>query len=350
MTILAGGTYASLRDLADYGACLGFDDAENIMDARRVDPDKRALLLAGNRRGSMVTLKEPCEEGWKTRMVHAFCPRLFSAINLPDEVLASRTILVPLVRSADNIKANRDPADHETWPIDRRTLIDDLWLLGLCHVVEVRGFYRMIPDHTPLAGRNLEPWRAVLSVARWLQEDHGVTGIFDRMNNLAIGYQEERADIERANPVRVLVLALDEMLKAEEDEVIDCAPGELAEKMNDVARSEELEHVGDSFTNSRKVGSLLKRLRATRGSRTSSSKRWRMSRNDLDVVARAYGIYLGVEGDSSTLGHAECAVSAVHAVCEVTPICSALEAEKRDTEKHLVSANSLNWDDAEVAQ
>ncbi len=30
--ILAGGSYASLRDLANYGACLAFDDAENISD------------------------------------------------------------------------------------------------------------------------------------------------------------------------------------------------------------------------------------------------------------------------------------------------------------------------------
>lgn len=57
--ILAGGSYASLRDLADYGAMLAFDDAENLSDPRRTDPDKRALLLAGNRRGNSVPLKEP---------------------------------------------------------------------------------------------------------------------------------------------------------------------------------------------------------------------------------------------------------------------------------------------------
>ena len=52
--ILAGGSYASLRDLADYGATLCFDDAENVMDLKRGDPDKRALLLAGNRRGNNI--------------------------------------------------------------------------------------------------------------------------------------------------------------------------------------------------------------------------------------------------------------------------------------------------------
>ena len=37
MVVLAGGTYATLRDMADYGATLAFDDCENIMDAKRVD-------------------------------------------------------------------------------------------------------------------------------------------------------------------------------------------------------------------------------------------------------------------------------------------------------------------------
>jgi hypothetical protein len=34
-----------LRDMADYGATLAFDDAEHLSDPARTDPDKRALLL-----------------------------------------------------------------------------------------------------------------------------------------------------------------------------------------------------------------------------------------------------------------------------------------------------------------
>ena len=92
--ILAGGTFASLRDLADYGATLAFDDAENVSDPRKTDPDKRALFLAGNRRGVKVPVKEVgADKQWHTRYVNAFCPRFFSAIHLPDPVLASRTSL-----------------------------------------------------------------------------------------------------------------------------------------------------------------------------------------------------------------------------------------------------------------
>lgn len=109
-TILAGGSYASLRDLADYGATLAFDDAENLSDPRRSDPDKRTLLLAGNRRGNTVPVKEPGpDRTWKTRHVGTFCPRLFSAIRLPDEVLAGRSTIIPLIRTPDRYRANADP-------------------------------------------------------------------------------------------------------------------------------------------------------------------------------------------------------------------------------------------------
>ncbi len=91
---------AALRDLADHGATLAFDDAENLSDPRRTDPDKRTLLLAGNRRGNTVPMKERVVDGWKTRYVNTFSFRLFSATQLPDPILASRTIVVPLIRYA----------------------------------------------------------------------------------------------------------------------------------------------------------------------------------------------------------------------------------------------------------
>ena len=103
---------------------LRFDDCETIMDKRRADPDKRALMLAGNRKGTMITLKEPKgAREWEIRHVHAYSARLFSAIDLPDYVLGSRAITIPLVRSLDEARARVDPTDHETWPTDHRRLL-----------------------------------------------------------------------------------------------------------------------------------------------------------------------------------------------------------------------------------
>jgi hypothetical protein len=162
--VLSGGSYASLRDLADYGATLGFDDAEGIMDVKRCDPDKRALLLAGNRRGATVTVKEPDGDRWVTRLIHTFCPRLFSAIRLLDDVLASRTITVPLVRSCDPDRARAEPLDHAAWPCDRRHLLDDLWAVGLTALPLLREYdARAAAASGMLAGN----WNRGAPSSRW---------------------------------------------------------------------------------------------------------------------------------------------------------------------------------------
>jgi hypothetical protein len=206
--ILAGGSYASLRDLADYGATLCFDDAENVMDLKRGDPDKRALLLAGNRRGNTIPVKEPVNgRAWRTRHVQTFCPRLFSTIRLPDQVLASRTIIVPLIRTADRDKANADPLDYRLWPTPRDQLVNDLWGLALSQCATLPRYDAQIADTATLLGRNLEPWRAILAVAQWLT-DYGVTDLYRRMEALSQAYQKERLDLEGADLIPLVIQAL----------------------------------------------------------------------------------------------------------------------------------------------
>ena len=62
-----------------------------------MDPEKRELLLAGNRRGAKVPLKEPNgDRTWKIRWVNAFCPRGFTAKKRPYGALETRSLLIPL--------------------------------------------------------------------------------------------------------------------------------------------------------------------------------------------------------------------------------------------------------------
>ena len=83
-------------------------------------------------------------------------------------MLASRSIVVPLVRTADPARANADPLDFGTWPHDRQALVDDLWALALAHLPVLPAFDAQAAAQARLAGRALQPWRAVLAVALWL--------------------------------------------------------------------------------------------------------------------------------------------------------------------------------------
>jgi hypothetical protein len=290
--ILAGSSYACLRDLADYGATLAFDDAEAVMDTRRTDPDKRTLLLAGNRRGATVAVKELEGERWVTRHLNTFCPRLFSAIRLPDEVLGSRSIIVPLVRSGDPQRAKANCLDPEDWPCDRRRLVDDLWALGLTHLAELPGHDREAAAAANLAGRNLDPWRPILAVAHWFQNRHGVTGIYDRMEKLSQDYQGERSDYEDSDRTRVMFRALLELARdCNPRDPIRIIPSEIAQRMNDIAKGEELAEPGKDFTTPRKVGWLLKRQRFKRSEdRTAKNRPWLATCAEIHVSAKAYGV------------------------------------------------------------
>jgi hypothetical protein len=287
--ILSGSSYACLRDLADYGAVLAFDDAENVMDVRKTDPDKRTLLLAGNRRGVTVAVKEKTAgDRWTTRHVHTFCPRLFSAIRLPDATLGSRSIVVRLVRSGDPVRTRANILDYASWPCNRRRLIDDLWALGLENLPALPEHDAAMTKLARLSGRDLEPWRSILAVAHWLQERHHQDGLFDRLEDLSMEYQEDRQDFERFNLSRALVWGLRELMG--EHEEIEFTPAELATRINGIATAEDMVDEGEEATNARRVGWTLKRLGFKRAGRDKCNKSWKASRQAVESLCRAFRV------------------------------------------------------------
>ena len=319
-TILAGGSYACLRDLADYGATLAFDDAENLSDPKHTDPDKRALLLAGNRRGNTVPVKEPTPGGtWRTRYVNTFCPRLFSAIRLPDNVLASRSIVVPLIRTPDRRRANADPLDYARWPQDRTKLIDDLWALALCHLSELPRYVAQVDKDAALIGRNLEPWRPLLAVARWL-DGAGVEGLWTRMEALSQAYQQERPDLESADLQVLVIKALchyattaTSATNIERGPEYICTTSDIKALVVSIAMEEESGLDTEKISTDR-VGRVLGRMRFKRKSREGGKgpRQWTIPLSDLEGWVTSYGLLIsdkwppsltsGSSGNSGTSG------------------------------------------------
>jgi hypothetical protein len=298
--ISASGSFAALRDLADYGASLAFDDAEDLADRRQCDPDKRTLLLAGNRRGATVPLKEPEGDGkWRVRYVNAYCPRQFSAVELPEPILASRAVVIPLVRSGDPHRAKSNPEDHAAWPCDRRRLLDDLWALALANLPLLKRYDDRAAARTELLGRDLEPWRGIFAVALWLEEEHGAQGLFGRLTALAMKYQDERSDLELSDPVRIAIKALlRHTAGQEETQETVFEPKELASWLNTIAVEDGIaeEPMGEkAFTNPRRVGWMLKRLRLEKAPKAKNSRPWKITRGAIEALARTYGMSVADE-------------------------------------------------------
>jgi hypothetical protein len=301
--ILAGGSYASLRDLADYGATLCFDDAENMMDLKRGDPDKRALLLAGNRRGNTIPVKEPVNgRAWRTRHVQTFCPRLFSAIRLPDPVLASRTIIVPLIRTADRDKANADPLDYRLWPIARTQLVNDLWALALSHCATMPAYDAQIAETAALLGRTLEPWRAILAVAHWLT-DTGVTDLDKRMGTLSQAYQDERPDLEPPDLTAWVIQALCHYAThatsatmqggSQPVEGWEFPTKEIKQSLVVILQDEET-GIDTTTLSTDRIGRILGKLRLKKKPRKTANgpRQWQLTREELRRGLISYGMPL----------------------------------------------------------
>jgi hypothetical protein len=87
--ILAAGSLASLRDLADYGATLCFDDAENVTDLKRGDPGKRTLLPLEPWRVILAVAHWLTDCGWLTS--RAGWKRCRRRIKANDQIWNQRT-------------------------------------------------------------------------------------------------------------------------------------------------------------------------------------------------------------------------------------------------------------------
>lgn len=290
--LLSGSTLACLRDLADLGATLLFDDVEDLSDPKKTDPDKRSLLLAGNRRGASIAVKElGADKTWRTRFVNAYCPRLFTAINLPDPVLASRTIVIPLVRATDAKKANSEVLDYAQWSCDQRQLLDDLWALALGNISAIPAHNAAVGQDAPLVGRNLEPWRAILGVAHWL-DGLGKAGLYDRMCNLAKTYQTERSELETIDLTKLVIRAMISLLAPSAPSApnapVVLGASEIADKVNSIAKEDDLTAVSAT---PQSVGKVLTALRLQNMSKTSGASRKRKTTAaQLDAIARSYGL------------------------------------------------------------
>ena len=319
IVVLASGSFAALRDLADYGATLLFDDAENLGDVKRTDPEKRALLLAGNRRGAVVPIKVPSPDGrrWETKWINAFCPRGFTAISLPDPVLGSRSIRIPLVRTSDPRKGNSDPADLKRWPYDQRQLQDDLWATALALLPEAAEVWAELDDETELIGREFEPWRPILAIAR-LFERHGVDGLEQRMRTTMHAYQEEKADVDIGDRATQVIKAI--LYQRAEDrasdvldvsDMSDVFPEGSAEiKVEPSNLKIAIESLGEEeafnteWASSKSIGWQLKALRFNKGRNPKTRKRerfWTITADAFIGLCQAYGVVKVATGKTEPL-------------------------------------------------
>jgi hypothetical protein len=296
-----GGTFSALRDLAEMGATLLFDDAELLSDLDAVDPDKRELVLAGNRKGVKIPVKEPVPGGgWRLRWMNAYCPRGFTAIRLPSGPLESRCIVIPLLKTADPQRGNCDPADEAIWPVPRRQLIDHLWMLATALLPQAAQCWNAIGAERELIGRSFEPWRAVMAVAR-LMEQQGCDGLERRMRAVMRSYQTQKQGFIAADQITFILRGVLTLLR-DVDDVSDVVTflgrsakdffsfktSDLVAKVTGLAEEADVKlDLGESP--GRTIGQTLRKLGFTKDDERKA-RGWKITGSDLTLLVRGYGV------------------------------------------------------------
>lgn len=324
----ASGSFAALRDLAELGATILFDDAEVLADVHKADPDKQALILAGNRKGVKIPLKElGPDRQWHMRWVNAYCPRGFTALKLPFRALQSRSIVIPLIASADPARANRDPENEHDWPVDRKHLVEDLWALALWLQREASDIWLDMSTETKAVGRDWERWRSIMAVAR-LFERHGVNKLERDMRQVMRAYQDEKADWEGTSRETLVIRALmrivglkdpdmwttldmsdmsSERVSVQASKVCTEVKAILEEEGEgtDAEESQEEGRNTRQWVNPQTVGILLSRLRLPKDRDTSRTRDRRRLASQVDIykLAMAYHVVRVSSNMSDTSAH-----------------------------------------------
>jgi hypothetical protein len=208
---------------------------------------------------------------------------------------------LPLVKTADRFRGNADVLEYDLWPHSRSKLIDDCWILALSHLPRLKKYEQLVNEKADLTGRSLEPWRALLAVAAWL-EHCGVKDLWKRIHQTSLGYQGERQEIESTDLTPLVIMAVQKCLEDKADVLTfsDVSPDTtphfiqtkfITEAAQHIAEQEELGIDLDKITG-RRIGWILKRLRFPhRREGKAGNKGWLVSRVDLQKYFIAFNLF-----------------------------------------------------------
>ena len=299
-------TTPALREMAACGATLLIDEAENIGDARGGDAgqaDRRAILLAGTRADSLVTLMLPSNHNpWGLTRVKAHGPRAFASIQSLDDVLGSRTIVIPLVRSGDRSRTELDPSIPADWaeaPARIRRMAA-LWALGVLRDAPQR--YVEARKRCPLGARDAEPWLPGLAVLLMLDAEDGRSRASEYIGTaLALTKASEVRDFDRDVLRTVVTLIAEGKCPEVGAGVLDVTTKALAEALDDGPDSLDQARRRDGLA--RKAGTALSRLRiGSKGTRHGGATVYHVRRDLLQARLFAYGLSESASPEVHTTG------------------------------------------------
>ncbi|MEQ1944762.1 hypothetical protein ABMA32_20280 [Mesorhizobium sp. VNQ89] len=291
LTVASSSSFASFRDQAALGATIGLDDCEEV---RRMENSKRELLLAGNTKGAGFMFKEPGkrEGSWTTRYIDAFAPRGFTSIGLPDPVLASRVILIPLVASGDLTKTRKKPTNHADWNVPPHDIRDGIWLSVCKELLSIRKAKADVDSSSEISGRDYDIFQAPLTIAYWLDRTHNMDGLFDRMLGVMSAYHEVKQQNNLPSFELLLLQALIDLLSKAGAVTDSISTADIMFRVQEICHERDITDEELLSSDVQKIGMALGRLGFVKSKSHGRQRKWQITKSVVLQKAKAAGFTL----------------------------------------------------------
>jgi DNA primase len=152
---------SQFRIITDLLPTLFLDESENLSD--KGFTERRSLLLGGYEKGSTALRSEKVGDKWRTKEFENFSPRVFGSIDGLEDVLASRTVEIPMRRSyKSEIKEAEVDLTDETF-VDLR---DELFLVTMTFGDTIRRTYEQLqrPEDAEFDAREWNLFKPVMAI------------------------------------------------------------------------------------------------------------------------------------------------------------------------------------------
>jgi len=198
------------------------DEAELLKDPKYAQ-ELRSVLNSGYKKGSRVFRTNLDSTNNTVESFDVYCPKIIAGIKGLEDVLESRCIKFPMLKTFDKEKANRDISESgEDWEYFRHLL----YSFGLTFAGEINDIYINDPETRNIRavyGREGELWRPLLSIAKVL-DNNGCDGLFGWLREVASRKSQDSKSEGLDNWTTALILGLEDLTSEKE---IDISTGEI---------------------------------------------------------------------------------------------------------------------------
>ena len=226
-------------------------------------------------------------------MSGSFGGYFITSIGLPDDTLASRNVMIPLVRSGDKEKTRRKPTNPRDWEgiVDSK-LRDQLWLNVAQGLADIEALKEEVYKSTDLSGRDFDIFQGLLTVALWLERKHGVQDLFSRMLKVMEAYHETKQKNLLPSMEQVVLQSLMNRLNEKDDNSDILTTQTIVSYSLDVLRNWDITDESLTSMDVQKVGMLLSRLGFNKSASHGKARSWQILRDTVEEKAKVAGVTL----------------------------------------------------------